>query len=189
MNPITESEEKVIEAAIDEFAEKGLKFTMDDVAKNLRMSKKTLYNIYRNKEEMLLAVADYCFAEIKEHEKRIVEDETLDVTEKIRRIMVVLPERYQNIGLSNLYQLKEKYPSVYKRVEQYLDTDWDATIALLEQGMKEGKIRTISIPLLKTMFESTLEAFFATDVLVKEQMRYEDAMQQLIELIMQGIIM
>ena len=48
--------EKIINAAIDEFVDKGLKFTMDDVAKRLYMSKKTLYTVFKDKEEMLLAL-------------------------------------------------------------------------------------------------------------------------------------
>ena len=56
---MNEIKEKIIIAAIEEFGKKGLKFTMDDIAKNLGMSKKTLYNVYANKEEMLLELADY----------------------------------------------------------------------------------------------------------------------------------
>ena len=68
---ITEIKEKILNAAIEEFGKKGLKFTMDDIAKNLGISKKTLYNVYDNKEAMLLALADYCFADIKKSEKSL----------------------------------------------------------------------------------------------------------------------
>ena len=103
-----ELKEKILNAAIDEFGKKGLKFTMDDIAKNLGVSKKTIYQVFDTKESMLLALADYSFADIKKSEKAIVEDQTMDIVTKIEKIMVVLPERYQNIGLQNLYQLQEK---------------------------------------------------------------------------------
>lgn len=184
---VTEIQEKILNAAIEEFAQRGLKFTMNDVAKNLGMSKKTIYTIYESKEEMLLALADYCFQDIKKSEKAILQDESMDVLTKIERIMVVLPEKYQNIGLSNLYQLKEKYPHVYPRTAKYLETDWDATISLLEQGMQEGKIRKISIPVLKTMLESTIQQFFASDVLIRNGISYEDALQEMIRILIGGI--
>lgn len=184
---MSETEEKILNAAIDEFEKKGLKFTMDDIAKNLGISKKTLYGVFDSKEVMLLALADYCFTDIKKSERAIVEDPNMDVMEKIQKIMVVLPERYQNIGLSNLYQLKDKYPSIYTKVSAYLETDWDATIALLEQGMREGKIRPVSIPILQTMFESTIQSFMANDVLIENNISYEQAMQELIDLIICGI--
>ena len=61
MKNIEVTKEKIIQATISEFSKKGLKFTMDDIANNLVMSKKTLYNIYDSKEMLLMEVADYCF--------------------------------------------------------------------------------------------------------------------------------
>lgn len=179
--------EKILNAAIDEFEKKGLKFTMDDIAKNLGVSKKTIYQVYDTKESMLLALADYSFADIKRSERAIVEDQSMDIVTKIEKIMVVLPERYQNIGLQNLYQLQEKYPRIYSKVATYLSTDWDATIALLEQGMREGKIKNISIPVLQTMVESTIQQFMANDVLVENKISYEEAMQEMIRILIDGI--
>ncbi len=182
-----ELRDRIVNAAIEEFSEKGLKFTMDDVAKRLKISKKTLYNVFQDKEDMFLAVADCCFADIKRSEREVLAQTDLDVVEKIEKIMVVMPERYQNIGLSNLYQLKDKFPHVYSRVANYLETDWDATIGLLEQGMAEGKIRPISIPVVKAMVESTVQHFFSSEVLVKNGLSYEQGLQEMIDVIIKGI--
>lgn len=180
-------EEKIILAAIEEFSKQGLKFTMDDVAKNLGMSKKTLYTVFKSKDDLLYAVADFCFADIKRSEQEILLDPNMDIVDKIKSIIVVLPERYKNIGLSALYQLKEKAPNVYLRVEHYLQTDWDATIALLTSGMAQGRIKKVSIPVLKSMIESTIAEFFASDVLLEAGLTYEQGLEQMIEIIMSGI--
>lgn len=187
MEKITEIQEKILNAAIAEFAEKGLKFTMNDVAGRLTMSKKTLYTIYESKEAMLLALADYCFRDIKRSEQEIVKDPSLSIIEKIEKIMVVLPEKYQNIGLSNLYQLKEKYPHVYRSVEQYLDMDWDATISLIEQGIDRGEVRPVSIPIIKSMLEGTISHFFASNVLIESGISYEEALQEMIQVLIHGM--
>ena len=176
-------EEKILIAAIEEFGKKGLKFTMDDIARNLSISKKTMYQVFDNKEAMLLALADYCFTDIKKSERAIVEDPNLDVVDKIEQILVVLPEKYQNIGLSNLYQLSEKYPNIYSRVSAYLSTDWDATNALIEQGVAEGKIRPIALPVLQAMVESTIQKFFADSILVEHGISYEEALHEMIQII------
>lgn len=181
-------EEKIILAAIEEFSRQGLKFTMDDVAKNLGMSKKTLYTVFKSKDELLTAVADYCFADIKRSEQEILLDPNMDIVDKIRSIIIVLPERYKNIGLSSLYQLKEKAPNVYQRVEHYLQTDWDATIALLTSGMAQGKIRKVSVPVLKSMIESTIAEFFSSNVLLEAGLTYEEGLDQMIDIIMSGLI-
>ena len=45
--------EKIIDTAIEEFTRNGLKFTMNDVAKALGISKKTIYTVYPDKEAQL----------------------------------------------------------------------------------------------------------------------------------------
>ena len=59
---------RILEGAIAEFNTSGLKFTMDDLAKRLSMSKKTLYKYFRDKESLFFDMVDYCFSAIKESE-------------------------------------------------------------------------------------------------------------------------
>ena len=68
-----------------------------------------------------------------------------------------------------LYLLKDKYPVIYKQVEKRLETGWETTIQLLEQGMAEGVIRKVSIPIVKMMLEATVEQFFQRDILDSER--------------------
>ena len=53
--------------------------------------------------------------------------------------------------------------------------------------MQEGKLRKISIPVLKTMLESTIQQFFASDVLIRNGISYEDALQEMIRILIGGI--
>ena len=159
-----QQKEVILEGTIKAFNEKGLKFTMDDVAKILGMSKKTIYTVFRDKESMFLAMVDYMFDSIKESEQQIVEDDALSTVEKIRRILGVIPESYRDVDFRQLYLLKDKYPVIYKQVEKRLETGWETTIQLLEQGMAEGVIRKVSIPIVKMMLEATVEQFFQRDM-------------------------
>ena len=179
--------DKILEGTIKAFNEKGLKFTMDDVAKTLRMSKKTIYTVFRDKESMFYAMVDYMFDCIKESERRIVEDASLSTLEKIHQVLGVMPESYRDVDFHLLYQLKDKYPAVYKQVERRLETGWEETIALLEQGMAEGCIRQVHIPLVKMMLESSLEQFFQRDILIQNKITYLEALDEVVGILMDGI--
>lgn len=178
---------EILDATMQVFNEKGLKFTMDDVARELGMSKKTIYGLIKDKNTLFLEMVDYCFDTIKEEEQSVLEDATLDIEQKIRRILSVLPESYESIDLRKLYQLKDKYPKIYQKVEERLENGWETTITLLEQGMEEGVIRKIPIPILKTMFEASLEQFFRRDILMANDISYGEALKQLVEILMYGI--
>ena len=86
------NKEKILQATIQAFNQKGLKFTMDDIASILAMSKKTIYTIFKDKNTLFMEMVDYLFDTIKESESEIIEDNTLSTIEKIRRILGVMPE-------------------------------------------------------------------------------------------------
>ena len=168
--------------------QKGLKFTMDDLAKELSISKKTIYTVYDDKEALFLAMVDYIFDSIKESEQMILTDPSLSVVEKLHRILGVLPEGYQNIDLRKLYSLRDKYPKIYQKVELRLSTGWEPTIQLIEMGMAEGSIRPVPICLVKMMLEASIEQFFQRDILSRNQLTYADALKEVVEILMYGIV-
>lgn len=178
----------ILEGTLHIFNKKGLKFTMDDIAALLKISKKTIYTIFEDKEELFLAMVDYLFDSIKESKRAVTENERLNTLEKIRKILGVLPEGYKEVDFRKLYQLKEKYPNIYKQVEYRLETGWEETIALIEQGIAEGSIRPVKIPILKTMMESALEQFFQRDVLIRNNISYQEALDEVVNILMDGII-
>jgi len=182
-----ELRQTILEGTIKAFNEKGLKFTMDDIAYLLSISKKTIYTVFKSKDELLLAMVEYVFDSIKESEKAVLENKEMTTIEKIRAIMGVLPEGYKEIDLKQLYLLKDKYPHIYNQVEIRLETGWEATIALLDKGIEEGVIRPIKIPIFKMMMESALEQFFKRDILVRNSISYQDALMEVVDILIDGI--
>lgn len=47
---------RILSVTAQEMNLHGLKFTMDDIARRLGMSKKTLYKLFRSKDELVLSV-------------------------------------------------------------------------------------------------------------------------------------
>ena len=64
-------EEEILKGSIEVFKEKGIKFTMDDLSRNLGMSKRTLYEIVRSKELLLLNAVDDVFDSINKNKTKI----------------------------------------------------------------------------------------------------------------------
>lgn len=179
--------EIILEGTLQAFNKRGLKFTMDDISALLKISKKTIYTVFHDKEELFLAMVDYLFDHIKESEQAVLEDTTLTTAKKVRKILSVLPEGYKDVDFRQLYLLKDKYPKTYKQVELRLETGWEATIELIEQGMEEGCIRPIRIPILKMMLEAALEQFFQRDILIRNGISYQEALDEVVDILTEGI--
>ena len=180
-------QKNILDATLRVFDRKGLKFTMDDLAKELSISKKTIYTVYDDKEALFLAMVDYIFDSIKESEQMILTDPALGTIEKLHRILGVLPEGYQNIDLRKLYSLRDKYPKIYHKVELRLETGWEPTIQLIETGMAECSIRPVPICLVKMMLEASIEQFFQRDILAQNRLTYVDALNEVVTILMYGI--
>lgn len=215
-------EKEILAATVTLYNRSGLGFTMDDLAKELHRSKKTIYRIFPDRIALMDAVVDYVFDSIGESKRSAAGDgsrssahgpsgaeETVhmdtgadqnagpcagtqnetggDTVWQLRRVLGAMPEEYQTVEFQKLYVLKEKYPTVYAHVERRLESGWEETISLLEKGMREGTIRKISVPVFKTMFQSTLEQFFQQDVLIENGISYGDALREVVDIMIDGI--
>lgn len=182
-----ELREDILEATIKVFNRKGLKFTMDDIAGELSISKKTIYKVFEDKESMFFCMVDYCFDKINEQKNIVLGDTTLSTVEKIRGVLSVLPDGYREVDFGKLYVLKEKFPKIYEKVEQRLESGWEGVLELVDQGISEGVIRPVNTYILKTMMEATLEQFFQRDVLVTNNIAYNDALNEVVNILVDGI--
>ena len=102
--------EKIIDTAIEEFTRNGLKFTMNDVAKALGISKKTIYTVFESKQDVLMAIADRYARDFTDMRQEIEADTELDTLEKLEQLFCAIPTKYYNIGLSRIFELAQKYP-------------------------------------------------------------------------------
>lgn len=182
-----ELREKILEGTVIAFNEKGIKFTMDELAKILGMSKKTIYTVFSDKNQLLLAMVDRVFDAIKDAEQAVVDDVSSSTIDKVRRILCAFPEGYKDVDFRQLYSLKERYPQIYSQVENRLENGWENTIGLIKQGIDEGVIRDISIPMVKLMLESSVERFFQRDILVASGLSYKAALEEVVDILLFGI--
>ena len=151
------------------FRREGLRFTMQQAAESIHISKKTIYAVYPSKEALLLDMVDDAFAHIHARKKSILDgpDTALD--------------------LQQMDLLDEKYPKVAARVRQQLETGWEPTLTLLEQAMEQGILRRISLPILQRMISASIEDFLANRTLEQQGISYTQALEEMISIIWEGI--
>ncbi len=178
---------EILAAATVLFNDQGLKFTMDDLAVKVHRSKKTIYALFPDKEALLNAMVDSIFDSIKESEQSHFSDKQSDTVARLKNVLGAMPDQYQNVDFGKLFVLKEKYPQVYARVEERLETGWETTILILEEGMENGTFRRFSIPVFKTMMQATLEQFFQREVLVENGISYNRALNEVVGILVDGI--
>lgn len=177
----------ILQAVVEEFNEKGIKFTMDDISKRLGISKRTLYLYVKDKDSLFLEAVRSVFVAIKEAKQEVIDTPGLDIVEKLKKTLIVLPEKYRQIDYKRLYEVKEKYPKIYVKVEEGLEAEWEGPLKLLEQAKKEGRIKDMNPVIFRAMFTGTMEHFISKRILLENQLTYEDALAEMIDILIDGI--
>lgn len=173
--------------ALKLFAGGGLHFTMQQVAAQMHISKKTIYAAYPSKEALLLDMVDDVFTSIHSRKRALIEGEG-SVPEKLRRVIIALPDEYATMDLRQMDELDKKYPAVAARVRHQLETGWEPTLELLRQGVREGTIRAVSLPVLQTMITASIEAFLAGETANQSCLTYTGMLDEMITILLEGLV-
>ncbi len=181
-----ELRESIIAVAIALYFDHGLHFTMQAVAEAAHISKKTIYTVYPSKEALLLDMVDSLFSSIHRRKQEVIEAPG-PIEERVQAVMIAMPEEYATLDFRQLDVLDEKYPAVARRVRQHLETGWEPTIALLEEGMAQGRIRRVPIPILQRMITASIESLLAGQASKETGVSYGETLAAMIDIIMNGI--
>lgn len=179
--------DKIIEATTEVFNEKGVKFKMEDVAKALAISKKTIYTVFSDKESLLTTMVHEGFAKIKRDEAQILQDPQRTTLDKIRQVIIALPDSLKRVDYKQFHEVATKYPKLFKTIQQHIEGEWDPTLKLLEQGMAEGVIRPVNTTVLKLMIEASIEHFLESDGLQSQGIAYTDALESMMDILIEGM--
>ena len=181
-----ELQEQIRSTATELFRTKGLKFTMEDVAKEMHVAKKTIYKLYQSKEDLLMDLVNTGFDKIQQSKQKIL-DSDLPMKEKIGRVLIEMPEDYKTIDFRNLGGIETKYPEVWKAIAMRLESEWEPIYELLREGQRLGRIRDIKLPVFKQIVTSSIDSFLYSDDLKKAEISYHDALQEMVNILMKGV--
>lgn len=180
-------EDKVLKGSIEVFREKGIKFTMDDLSRHLGMSKRTLYEMVKSKELLLLEAIDDVFDRINTEKAEIYSNKDLNDIERLKALISFLPEWLDIFDYTRIYEVKRFYPNVYEKIKERLDKGWEQTLEILNSCIERDLIKPVNTLLIKHMIIGCINELLENDFLYQEHMDYKKAYKDVIDIIIKGI--
>ncbi len=108
--------DKIISKAGSMFLKLGFKsVTMDDIATEMGISKKTIYKFFDNKELLIAAASATIHTEVHQIIADIVAQNFNAIAENFE-IRKMFKEMFKASETSPIYQLKKHYPAIYEEV-------------------------------------------------------------------------
>ena len=134
--------EKIVHKASELFLNLGLKsVTMDDIANNLGVSKKTLYKYFENKTFLVGKVTDYMFGIISEGIDRVCALDLNPIAE-IFEIKNLMMQHLKDEKSSPQHQLQKYYPGIFDALKKkQFKMIQELTIENIKKGKEQGLYR------------------------------------------------
>ena len=138
----TISEEQIIEESLNLFFKYGIKsVSMDDISRSIGISKKTLYQLFNNKECLIESIIKG-FIDKQDIEIKNVLNEDVDVIDKILKIYSKILYHFKSCTPAFIYGLKKVYPEIFNLFVNFKKKQLLVIITyLLRQGRYEGIFR------------------------------------------------
>lgn len=132
-----------MDVAIEQFSRYGVRnTTMDDIARMMGISKKTLYQEFKDKKELVNATFS-AMLERDQEKMAFLKDSGTDVIEHLVKISKMMRERLTNINPLAVMEVQKYFPEAWKifeeHKEQVIMTDF---VNILERGKQLGYFRS-----------------------------------------------
>lgn len=119
------------------------RFTMDDLAAELGMSKKTLYVHFAGKDVILSAVIDDLGREIRADAEALLHNRSLSFPEKLRGFVEGMAERLARLNPRNIRDVQRYAPALYQRLIEVREKNIPYVFGrFVEEGQIAGLVRT-----------------------------------------------
>jgi AcrR family transcriptional regulator len=161
-----EQQEKWLKRIEEAFLRYGVKsVTMDDVARELGISKKTLYQWVSNKEDLVRRVLAY----FMEQEREQCEERKQRASNAVEEIFLVIEasaRRMQMMKANVLYDLQKYHREAWERLREYQRGFLYGVVrANLERGMREGLYRSdLNVDIMARLHIATVFQLFDEDL-------------------------
>lgn len=159
--------ERIIEKAMQDFSKNGIRAVkMDTLAKELGISKRTMYEIFEDKESLLFEGIKVYSDRKREYLQSYAEEghDVIDIIMeayhmKVEEVRAVNPDFYLDLM---------KYPKLAQHMKEAQQRSRDGFLAFMKRGVDDGYFRTdVNYELVPHIFDA-LGQYILTNSLVQQ---------------------
>jgi len=181
---------QIINKSTELFLTLGFKsVTMDDIANELGMSKKTIYVHFKNKTKLVEAVTFNLFDNICEGIDGICEASNNPI-EELYDVKMFVMHHLKNEQASPQHQLKKYYPSLYEtiRIKQF-EVMQESVEESLQKGIDTQLFRSnINVDFISRMYFNGMTGIKDESIFPKKKFNMDDLMENYLEYHLRAIV-
>jgi len=190
MNEPSNTSQRIVQAAERTFLQQGFsRVSMDDLARELGMSKKTLYAHYSGKEALLRAMIERRLA-VAEAELSGIVSADLPFPEKLRQLMHLVHGKVAETSPVFLEDIRRYAPGVFSIVEEFRGRALPLYFGrLLMEGVESGYLRRELPPqLVVRVLVLSIQGIVRPEVIDDFKLHPSAALDAVLAILFKGIL-
>ncbi len=184
-------QKRIVASAKDQFFNHGFtRVTLDEIASEVGISKKTIYKYFPSKEDLVRGVTDSTLADTESGLKNIIEDPSLDFVGKLREIMKFVGLHLSKLSLPLIEDLRRNTPELWEKISEYRTKRiYESFGSLIREGRQKGIFREdIDENLVILMYADVVEHLINPQVLSDLPFTASQLYETVIKVIFEGIM-
>ncbi len=181
--------DKILKGSEKLFMKYGVRsISMDDIARDLAVSKKTLYQHFADKDELVLMVSKAHLNKEKQKYEEIASDST-NAIEELHKISFCLRKDMEEMNPTLLFDIEKFHPKAWQAYQNFKDKFVRQYIVKnLRSGIEEGYFRSeLNAEIITTLRLTTIEAAFDDRHFPKGDFNFVEVQTQLFDHFVHGI--
>jgi AcrR family transcriptional regulator len=178
---------RIIDETIQLIQKKGISFTISDLCSRLSVSRRTIYEHFSSKDEIVEGVINRLIFQIQAKEKDIAGHPGLHPLEKIRQILTYIPEDFQLMNPQLITDIKKAHYNQWVLLDRFFKEEWSEILSLLEKGAADGEIKPVNPELFIHMYLSGMNKIFDSKFLLENQLTIQSVLNDMMDILLYGI--
>jgi len=179
--------ERITNEAIFLIQQKGLSFTISDLAKSLGTSKRTMYQHFSSKDDIIDSIIENLILQIKNKEEEIFHDESLSLLEKITQLLICVPGEFNTMDIRLLADLKRLHYNQWVKIDDFLKQEWDLVVKLMEEGIETGVLREIDSQLFIELYLGAINQIYQSSFSLNTKLTMSEILKSVMDILLNGI--
>jgi AcrR family transcriptional regulator len=157
------------------------------VAEQLGISKKTLYQYWTSKDEIISALCDAAVADMQQQEETILAGD-LEFEAKLTALLTVEPKRFGKINDWVIDDMRRHKPEEWQKVEDYRRSHVRHLQEFIAEGIRQRKLRSVNSAIAAQMILGACTEMLEYQFLRDNNLTITDALHGLTDIFLHGVL-
>jgi len=184
-----ETHDKILEGCEGLFMKYGIRsVTMDDIARHLAVSKKTLYQHFADKDDLVFKMSEmYLERSFRQYED--IRSNSKNSIDELSKISVCMKRDFENLNPSMLFDLQKYHPKAWALyTEHKIRIISHSVVPNIRKGIDDGYYRPeINADIMAIARLILIEAAFNPELFPKDRFHFVEVQTQLFDMFVQGL--